>query len=233
LGLKDAAIALSAPLVSGKDSMKNDYRGKVDGKDRVISVPPTLLVTAVGRMTDTRYARTSDFKGVGDSIYLLGGKQLGLIGSEYQSVYESLPMNSRLAQPDWEIARKIYSWLGGTSGKNQDKIKSLHDVSEGGMLVAVSESLLARNLGAAIEVPANKNAWEFCFGEGFHSFVASVPEASAPVVEAEWEILGVPFTRIGVVTVQEKLEVLVGGKLMWNTPTRQIQAAWAKEGYWE
>ncbi len=233
LGLKDAALALSTPLISGKDSMKNDYRGKKDGSDVVISVPPTLLMTALGRMVDVRYARSADFKSVGDWIYLIGGKQIGLIGSEYHAIYPTLPQGTWLAQPDWEMAKRIYSWLGGASGKNQDKLRSLHDVSEGGTLVALCESLLARNLGATIEIPASRNPWEFCYGEGFHTFVASISESNAPLVEAEWEILGVPFTRIGVLTPQEKLEVSLEGKLMWSVSTRQIQAAWAKEGYWE
>ena len=61
-GLRDAALALQAPLVSGKDSMKNDFRGKKNGQPVTISVPPTLLMTAVAKTSDVRTARTADFK---------------------------------------------------------------------------------------------------------------------------------------------------------------------------
>src|SRR5206468_1554838 len=69
-GMRDAALALGTPFISGKDSMKNDFRGKHEGKPVVISVPPTLLVTAMARVPDVRLARTSDFKAAGDAIYL-------------------------------------------------------------------------------------------------------------------------------------------------------------------
>jgi phosphoribosylformylglycinamidine synthase len=85
-GLQDAALALATPLISGKDSMKNEYQGKRRGELVSISVPPTLLITAVARVTDIKQARTADFKSVGDFIYLIGNSQLGLQGSELQAM---------------------------------------------------------------------------------------------------------------------------------------------------
>ncbi len=64
-GLREAALRLRTPLVSGKDSMKNDFRGKLRGEPITISVPPTLLMTAIGRVADTRNAKSADFKAVG------------------------------------------------------------------------------------------------------------------------------------------------------------------------
>jgi phosphoribosylformylglycinamidine (FGAM) synthase-like enzyme len=237
-GLRDAALALDAPLVSGKDSMKNDFKGKKNGHPVTISVPPTLLMTAVAKVSDVRLARTADFKASGDLIYVLGGNCLGLVGSELQVVLQGrkqgLPQASaRAAGPDWDEARRTYGWLGGASGKEHHKLRSLHDVSEGGMLVALSESLLARNLGASLAIAAGLDAWEFCFGEGFHSFVASCAEADSAALEAEWTACNVPFRRVGAVTHQEKLEVTDSGGRSWNIPTRQLRMAWQKGGYWE
>ena len=238
-GMRDAALALSTPLVSGKDSMKNDFRGKQDGKVVSISVPPTLLMTAVGRVPDIRFALTSDFKGAGDFIYLLGGKNLGLIGSEYAQIHATLPGAPRVGEPCWEMARAIYSWIGRAHGKEQGKLKSLHDVSEGGLLVAVSEGLLARGFGAQVTFPEDANPWEFAYGEGFHSFVASVAEADAAAVETEWAELSVPFLKIGTVTTADRLEIVcaaAGGgtvKTMWTLPVKQLRFTWAKGGYWE
>src|SRR5690606_27509272 len=68
--------------------MKNDYRGTArDGKPVSISVPPTLLMTAVARVPDVRHSRTSDFKSPGDQIYMLGGRSFGLVGSELHALY--------------------------------------------------------------------------------------------------------------------------------------------------
>jgi phosphoribosylformylglycinamidine synthase len=239
-GMREAALALGVPLVSGKDSMKNDFRGKVEGKPVTISVPPTLLMTAVGRVPEVKGARTADFKAVGDVIYLLGGNHLGLIGSEFQAISPKLPGKPKLATPDWEEAKKTYSWLGRARGKEQLKLRSLHDVSDGGVLVAVVEGLLARGLGAKVELPAGRGPWELAFGEGFHSFVASVSENDAPQVEAEWENCGVPFVKLGSVTSNEKLEVSfeaasIGGVALqsWAISTKDLRTAWLKGGYWE
>ncbi len=232
-GLRNAALALGTPFVSGKDSMKNDFRGKLDGKDVQISVPPTLLVTAVARVADSRKSRTSDFKAPGDWIYLLGGTVLGLAGSELHSMRGSdLPLLlTRLGEPDWDLARKIYSWMGGSLGKEQGRMKSVHDVSDGGVLVATAESLLARNLGAVVET--NEEPWEAFFGEGFHSFVVSMAEIDAPILEGEWRELGVPFRRIGQVNNTERLEARSLGGRGFVVETRILRQTWKREGYWE
>jgi phosphoribosylformylglycinamidine synthase len=248
-GLKAAAIALSTPLVSGKDSMKNDYRGRVEGKEVVISVPPTLLMTAVARVPDVRQARTADFKAQGDAIYLLGGTALGLAGSELQYLRRDsggvLGGRLKLAEPDWEQANRLYAWIGGSDGEEHSKLRSLHDVSEGGLLVAIAESMLARGLGATIQLPgspSDEDLWEQSFGEGYHSFVATVSEADVGSVESEWRGLGIPFSRLGTVTGAEKLEVRwrrdeAGGggsqTASWTVAVKALRAAWKREGYWE
>ncbi|NIM62871.1 MAG: phosphoribosylformylglycinamidine synthase, partial [Acidobacteria bacterium] len=67
-GLYDAVVAYGTPLISGKDSMKNDSTlGGVK-----ISVPPTLLVSAIGQIDDVRNSRTLELKSEGDLVYLIG-----------------------------------------------------------------------------------------------------------------------------------------------------------------
>ncbi len=236
-GLRDAALALSIPLVSGKDSMKNDFRGKLGDQVVTISVPPTLLMTAVGRVPDVKKARTADFKAPGDIIYLIGASDFGLLGSECQSIASQYGLSLRAGKPSWKAAQRIYSWIGGTQGKQQNRLKSLHDISEGGLLVAVAESLLARGFGATLFIPIDQNPWEFLLGEGFHSFVASASEADSIAVESELSDLDVPFKRLGIVESQDRLEVRVGkhaeNNLILSLKTHQMRTAWLKEGYWE
>ena len=233
-GLRDAARSLSIPLISGKDSMKNDYRGSRQGNPVTISVPPTLLMTAIGKVPDIRHARTADFKTAGDVLYIVGGTQLGLVGSEFHSCYVVLPGKQCLAEPNWQEAVRIYSWLGGASGKEHNRLRSVHDISEGGLLVAVAESLIARGLGAFISVPVESDPWEFCFGEGYHSFVVSIPESDVSALETEWTVSDVPFRKIGAVITQERLDVsFEGGQKTWSIPTRQLRTVWERGGYWE
>jgi phosphoribosylformylglycinamidine (FGAM) synthase-like enzyme len=218
--------------------MKNDFRGKKNGQPVTISVPPTLLMTAVAKVSDVKTCRTSDFKAVGDLIFVLGGGHLGLLGSELQSMLQSrkqvLPeKGAQAGEPDWDEARRIYRWIGGAAGRENGKLKSLHDVSDGGLLVTVAESLLARNLGAHLTLPAGLKPWELCFGEGFHTFVASCAESDAAMLEAEWTACNVPFRRLGVIDGKEKLEVTDSSGRSWTVSTRDLRTAWLKGGYWE
>ncbi|MEO5968616.1 MAG: AIR synthase-related protein, partial [Bdellovibrionia bacterium] len=245
-GLRDAALALSAPLVSGKDSMKNDFRGQRGGEPVEISVPPTLLMTAVARVSDVKLARTADFKAVGDVIYILGKADLGLLGSEFQSLVTD-PLDTlaglgplRVGLPSWRLARRIYSWIGGTTGRLNHKMKSLHDVSDGGIFTAIAESLLARGFGASLLCPLDRNPWEFAFGEGFHTFIATSSAEDSEALESEWDDLGVPYRRIGTVQSADRMEVYMGvknpdgtSKPVMSLGIKQIRSAWLKEGYWE
>jgi phosphoribosylformylglycinamidine synthase len=215
--------------------MKNDYKGKLDGNEIRISVPPTLLVTAVAKVADTRQARTADFKAVGDAVYLLGGNRIGLEGSEcLELLGGKLPVVAdRVAEPDWDEANRTYSWIGGAVGREQPKLRSLHDVSDGGLLTAVAEACLARNLGVKLEVPQGAEPWRFSFGEGYHSFVASCQESDVEALESEWRASNVPFKRIGTTQQSEWLELRVADGENVRVETKALRAAWKKEGYWE
>jgi len=199
-------------------------------------------MTAVARVRDIKLSRTADFKGVGDGIYLLGPARLGVIGSELQQMLEIRPgtrlegRSLSLGRPSWSVARRVYEWIGGgLEGVQSDgntRLQSLHDVSEGGVLVAVAESLFARNFGAEIHVPEGKNPWEFSFGEGFHSFVATVARGSQKEMETEWMRLDVPFIKIGEVTHEPILHVNFAGRV-FSVSVVDLRSAWSNQEFLE
>jgi phosphoribosylformylglycinamidine synthase subunit PurL len=172
------------------------------------------------------------------------------LGSELQSIYVDrlrekggsekqvvLPSNSgklRVPKPDWDLANRVYSWLGRSKGELQIHVKSAHDVSEGGLLTALSEGLMARSLGALIHVPADLDSWEFCFGEGFHGVVVSAREVDAKSLELEWNDLDVPFFKIGSVTYDPNLVVRSEKtSASWSVAVAKLRKAWEVSGYWE
>jgi len=236
-------LELSTPLVSGKDSMKNDFRGKRQGEPVSISIPPTLMMTSVGRVADIKQSRTADFKSIGDWIYLLGPSDFGLLGSELQKVFAELSVDPvrlgswKVGTAHWDVARSLYRWLGGAKGKLQSKLKSVHDVSDGGMLVALAECLITKGIGATIRFREDKNPWELAFGEGFHCFVVTVAPEEGAAVETEWNACKVPWVRLGQVESQDRLEVFIEGGSrthpVLSVGIKQIRSAWQKEGYWE
>jgi len=88
-GCYDAAVAHGTPFISGKDSMHNDFKGFDEkGKPITISVPPTLLISAIGIIPDVTKTVTEDFKSPGDLIYLLSGGT-----AQYRAYYKTVQEN--------------------------------------------------------------------------------------------------------------------------------------------
>ncbi len=172
-GLYDVCLAYGMPLVSGKDSMKNDFKGKDrGGRDIAFGVLPTLLVTAMARVKMGTVPANA-FRAAGDVIYLLGGAGQGLGGSEYAHIYNvaadapSIDMEQNIA-----LYRKMHEAL--------PLFSSLHDVSEGGMLVALAESMIGGNCGAKLSGTFDA---ETAFNEAPGRFVVSVPAAKREAFE--------------------------------------------------
>ena len=143
-GLYDGCLAYGIPLISGKDSMKNDYK---HGKWR-ISVPPTLLVSAVGRVEDVSLSVTSDFKADGDLIYVLGETKDELGGSEYYAMKGQLGAN--VPKVDFRRNFSLYGKLQRAIAKRL--VASCHDCSEGGLAVALAECCIAGDIGAEADI---------------------------------------------------------------------------------
>jgi phosphoribosylformylglycinamidine synthase len=194
-------------------------------------------MTAVAKVTDIAGARSSDFKAAGDVLYRLGPAKPGLRGSELELQWRrhgrALPEGATLSRPDWSAALPTYRWLGGGTGREQARLRSLHDISEGGLLVAIAEGMLARGLGAEVDLPSDEEPWATGFGEGFHGFIATVSESDAAVMEAEWTAHGVVFKRLGGTSGTGQLAVHAPGAGDFAVNVEELRAAWKKEGYWE
>lgn len=176
-GLKDACLAYGIPLISGKDSMKND--ASIGGKK--VSVRPTLLVSLMGIIDDVRRAITTDFKTAGDLIYVLGATNGELGGTAFEKValfggrrgdnaalagnqtgsgirdvgaIEDVPGCYDHLGPcpaaDLEAARHLYATLSAWIAA--EGLASCHDCSDGGLAVAIAESAIAGGLGCDVDV---------------------------------------------------------------------------------
>lgn len=223
-GARKAALELQTPFISGIEKGLSGTASRMH-----------FAVQSLSKVGKLGGVKSADFKTPGDAIYILGPAQFGLHGSQLAEL-QGLPHDSTMPQPDWDTARRLYSWLGGAIGKEQKKLRSMHDISDGGLLVAMAECLIARGLGATLQFPdglARTNEWEFLLGEGFHSFVASVPELDAPLVEAELTQNDIPFVKLGNVTGAGVLQVKRGETPILAIETKVLRQAWKKEGYWE
>jgi len=142
--LYEYCVAFGVPLISGKDSMKNDYQIG----DTKISIPPTVLFSVIGKIDDVRQAVSMDVKRPGDLVYLLGETRDECGGSEYYSELGFL--GSNVPKVDAMTAFARYRALN--AAQRQGLVRSCHDLSDGGLGVALAEKAFAGGYGLRVEL---------------------------------------------------------------------------------
>ncbi|MCP4644428.1 MAG: phosphoribosylformylglycinamidine synthase, partial [bacterium] len=167
--LYDVCTAYDIPLISGKDSMKNDY--KIG--DHKISIPPTVLFTAAAVIDDVRKVVSMDVKNPGDVVYVVGDTRDEMGGSEYFALRGVLGCNVPKVDP--AAARRLYEALSAAIA--QGLVASCHDCSDGGLGVALAESAFSGGFGMALDLSGIDVANDAValFSESQSRFVATVP----------------------------------------------------------
>lgn len=218
-GLYEAAVGYGAPLISGKDSMKNDSRmGGVK-----ISVPPTLLVSAIGRIDDVTTSLTLEPKLVADVVYLLGATRDESGGSEYFRYLGELAGRSvPLGQPAPFVGNKVpllrlsetlplYRALG--SAIADGLLHSVAVPAKGGVGVALAKMAMGSRLGLEIDLAAaaeldHLGVATALFSESLGRFLVTVGSEDTAAFEARMG--GLPCQRIGSVVAAPRLTIRRG-----------------------
>ncbi|MEM4555141.1 MAG: phosphoribosylformylglycinamidine synthase subunit PurL [Candidatus Anstonellaceae archaeon] len=219
-GLYDACLAYALPLISGKDSMKNDYKF---GKWR-ISIPPTLLISAIGKIEDISLAQTSDFKAEGDVIYVLGVTKAELGGSEYYAMKRLV--GASVPKVNFKQNLKLYQKLQKAIRKRL--VASCHDCSEGGLAVALAECCMGGELGAVVDLlPLGRRLapHQLLFSESAGRFVVSVRKKNE--VAFRRVMRGCPCYKIGNVC-GGLLEIKIAGKTAVKATIQQLKHHWKR-----
>jgi phosphoribosylformylglycinamidine synthase len=218
-GLYDAARTYGTPFVSGKDSMKNDStRGGVK-----ISVPPTLLVSAIGQIGDVSRAVTLELQEVGDLVYVLGTTRDELGGSEffrYLGRRDRIPAEFDRPRP-W-VGNRVPRLVRGETvplyralglAIRDGLVRSAATPGRGGWAVALARTAIAGGLGLEVDV-SNCADWRelgpetALFSESCGRFVVTVAPADAARFEAQ--LTGLPCRRVGQVVRAPRLRVQAG-----------------------
>lgn len=210
--LARVCLAYRLPLISGKDSMKNDARVG----NTWISVPPTLLVSVVGILPDVRRAQTMDFKQPGHLIYVLGLTRRELGASEYL-----LSLNVQdTSVPQVHAEENFQLYLGLYHAISEGLVASCHDVSDGGLGVALAESAFSGRLGCEMDltaVPTHEKLSnnEILFSESTGRFIVSVDPTCAS--QFETRLQDCVFARVGQVTDENVIRVhTFSGPIEWT-----------------
>ncbi|GFO63456.1 phosphoribosylformylglycinamidine synthase subunit PurS [Geomonas paludis] len=223
--LYDYCTVFSMPLISGKDSMKNDF---YDGTTK-ISIPPTLLFSVIGKMEDARLAVTMDVKRAGDQVYLLGATANELGASEYLAQKGFIGNN--VPKVDAQAALATYRAYG--AALKAGLVASCHDLSDGGLAVAAAESAFAGGFGIELDlaqVPfkgdaADKSDIVLLFSESASRLLVTVRAEKA--ADFEKAMAGTACAKIGAVTAEPAVKVKgLAGNVVVNAANAELKAAW-------
>jgi phosphoribosylformylglycinamidine synthase len=226
--LYDYCRAYDLPCISGKDSMKNDYRVG----DTKISIPPTVLFSVLGVIDDVTAVVTMDAKRSGDVVYVLGLTRAELGGSEYYALLGHL--GNSVPRVDAAAARRVYEALSGAIARGL--VASCHDCSDGGLGVALAETAFAGGLGMDVDlhrVPAGGDLRDdfALFSETAGRFVVTVHAEHVAAFEAVLQ--GLPGAAVGTVTDTGVLRVIGrSGAPIIEAGIDRLRAAWQRPLNW-
>ncbi len=144
LACHDVAVELRTPFISGKDSLNNEFRP--EGSDETISIPSTLLISALGQVDDVRRSVSMDLKEPGSYLYQVGVTKEEMGGSHFALV-QSLT-GGQVPQVDPPMARRTFQAVH--KAIDAGLVRACHDMSEGGLAVTAAEMAFAGNLGARV-----------------------------------------------------------------------------------
>lgn len=192
-GCHDLALSYGTPFISGKDSLYNEYLHE----GQTLAIPPTLLISAIGRVPDIRHCVTMDLKEPGNVLLVVGQTRTELGGSIWQQVLGRSGGMVPRVDPGTGLGlfQAVHACI------RQGLVRSCHDLSEGGLAVTLAEMCLAGGLGATVslrDVPCDDDAATdpvLLFSESPSRFVLEVRPADLDQVFAQFASL--PIGRLG------------------------------------
>jgi phosphoribosylformylglycinamidine synthase len=217
----DGAIAYRTPFISGKDSLNNQFATE-DG--RTIRIPPTLLISGMGIVPDVRRCVSMDAKAAGNALILIGATDGRMGGSHFEMLQGSAGTIASMPEVDLEAGPRMAAAVAALISAGF--VRSAHDCSDGGMLVAAVEMAMAGNLGLRIDLSGLTSADRLseiaaCFAETPSRYVLEIEPRHLEIVRTR---LGTaPCEVIGEFNASRRVTVAASNL---DLSLEQLQAAW-------
>ena len=212
----DCMNALRRPVISGKDSLSSTYRGK-DGE--VIKIPPVLCMSVFGRIPDVELTVTSDIKKRNSSLCLVGSLDTEMGGSTYYDINGLV--GNEVPKVDLEILPHVLKRMH--KAIKSGRVLACHDVSEGGIIVAVVEMAFGGNCGVQLNLDARLQRPDmFLFNETAGAFIVEVSDDKT----AERLFGDLPHLILGKTTQKKIIDVKAGENDLFTIPTDELKKAW-------
>ena len=163
-GMAEACRALDYPIVSGNVSLYNESKATGGGS----AILPTPAIGGVGLMADWTKTATIAFKGEGEAIWLIGGEGTHL----GQSIWlREVHGREAGAPPHIDLAAERAHGDTVRALVQAGTVTAVHDISDGGLIVTVTEMALAGKIGATLDALNTAQA----FGEDQARYVVTTP----------------------------------------------------------
>jgi phosphoribosylformylglycinamidine synthase len=185
-GIAEACRVLEFPVISGNCSLYNETNGE--------AILPTPAIGAVGLIKDIHRTATVAFKREDDSIILIGtarshlGQSLYLREIEGREEGAAPLVDLMLEKRNGDFVRDLIE-----SGA----VDTAHDISDGGLLVALAEMAMAGGIGFRVFLPPTIGLIPFLFGEDQAGYVLAVPQVQQEVILDAAKAAGVSASSIG------------------------------------
>jgi len=212
LACYDVATVLGTPFISGKDSLNNEFSfTDAAGKKQTIGIPASLLISAMGQVADVRQCVSMDLKQPGNLLYQVGTTHFELGGSHYGRVRGLSGGVAPKVRPS--VSKATFDAMYRTI--RAGAVRACHDLSEGGLAVALAEMAFSGTRGAVVDIDraphdlADRDPLArivaLLFAESNGRFVCEVPAAQQAAFETEMQARDVPCRRIGAVQSTPRL----------------------------
>lgn len=228
LGCRDLSIKYQTPFISGKDSLHNEFSFNDDsGARQTISIPSTLLISAMGQVEDVKTCTTMDLKASGNVLYQIGVTKDELGGSHWSLVTETV--GGDVPQVDAESAMTTFIALHHAI--ESGLVRSCHDISEGGLAAAIAEMAFAGGLGAEVDVSSidvsnlsNDLELVRLFSESNSRFVVEVTTDNEAAFESAMS--DVAIAKLGSVNDSGTLTVRSADNVLISEPIAKLKSVW-------
>jgi phosphoribosylformylglycinamidine synthase len=204
---RDVAIAYGMPFISGKDSLNNEYRSG----DRHIRIPGTLLISALGIVPDVRQCVSMDLKAPGNLLCLVGDLRDEFGGSQYSKITGK----SHDYPPGVNLERAPQLFRALHAAIRAGLVRSCHDISDGGLAVALAEMAFAGEVGAAGIIWMDRP-----YAESATCWLIEIEPRHRDALQENFGDL--PLREIGKTIAEKRL--LVGPSI--DLPLADLKAAW-------
>jgi len=226
----DGAIAYKAPFISGKDSLNNEFACE-DGTQ--ISIPSTLLISAISLVDDINQCVTMDAKRASNLLFIVGETKNELGGSHFYKIAGHV--GAHVPRLDLGTAPKIAQKI--STAMAQGLVVSCHDCSEGGLAVALAEMAFAGGLGIDVDLRGLPKSKDCCrldtqlFSESNSRYIVEIEPKNYNAFAKL--MLNLPFGQIGKVTGEKMLVIRAdNGNTVVEVDIDTLKEAWQKPFDW-